>query len=236
MRFTLIPRSPKAAAIRSWVSGRPSVLPEILVAMAWASNEPIQIGRYRSASFSFRITRCWAVGMWMRMLSTDTSMRFFILGSILPFGPRHPSYLNAPTPLGVSLRTYVKSERGEGEKRAPDFDRRPQPHLSSFLRPAADEHVGRPGDQCRLRLHVDAGDRAGLASRIRGRRVRSRQTHVPLPGVRAVQSGKARDAGRPAAADRNGPRAPRGLFDPHLRRRGFRGRRRHRYARAHRRR
>src|SRR5207249_8129133 len=79
----------------SWVSGRPSALPEILVAMAWASKEPIQIGRYRSASFSLRITRCWAVGMWMRMLSTDTSMRFFILGSILAFGPPHPLYMNA---------------------------------------------------------------------------------------------------------------------------------------------
>src|SRR5437870_7166409 len=33
--------------------------------------------------------------MWMRMLSTDTSMRFFILGSILAFGPPHPFYMNA---------------------------------------------------------------------------------------------------------------------------------------------
>src|SRR3989442_3136813 len=122
MRLTLTPRSPKAVAIRSWVSGRPSGLPEILVAIAWASKGPIQIGRYRSASFSLRITRCWAVGMWMRMLSTDTSMRVFILGSLLPFGPRHPSHLNAPNPLGVSLRTYVQSERGERGQKAPEID------------------------------------------------------------------------------------------------------------------
>src|SRR5438552_17534757 len=102
--------------------------------------------------------------MWMRMLSTDTSMRFFILGSILPFGPRHPSYLNAPTPLGVSHRTYVKSERGEGEKGAPDIDRSTQPHLSSFPRPAADEPLLRAVDQCGLQLHHGAGDCAGITA------------------------------------------------------------------------
>src|SRR5438105_14454515 len=183
MRLTLMPRSPNAVAIRSCVSGRPRALPEILVAMAWASKEPIQMGRYRSASFSLRITRCWAVGMWIRMLSTDTSMRFFILGSILPFGPRHPSYLNAPDLRWVSLGTYVESERGEGSAGAGDSDRRPQPHLSSFFRPASDEHVGRKGDKCRLRLHVDARDRPCLAPGVRDRRLRSWQAHIPLPGI-----------------------------------------------------
>src|SRR5437879_4197278 len=48
-------------------------------------------GMRRSASCAFMTTRCVAVGMWTRMLSTDTSMRFFTLGSILPFGPRQPS-------------------------------------------------------------------------------------------------------------------------------------------------
>src|SRR5260370_36606943 len=99
MRFTLAARSPKAVAIRSWVSGRRRGLPEILVAIAWASNEPIQIGRYLSASFSFRITRCWAVGMWIRMLSTETSMMFFILGPILPRGLCHPSLVTVTPDL-----------------------------------------------------------------------------------------------------------------------------------------
>src|SRR5690242_3825222 len=116
MRLTLMPRSPNAVAIRSCVSGRPSALPEILVAMACASNEPIQMGRYRSASFSLRITRCWAVGMWMRMLSTETSMRFFILGSILVLGPSRPCYLNAQAPIGVSLGPTYTSEVAKGRR------------------------------------------------------------------------------------------------------------------------
>src|SRR5690242_17951196 len=164
MRLTLMPRSPNAVAIRSCVSGRPSALPEILVAMACASNEPIQMGRYRSASFSLRMTRCWAVGMWMRMLSTDTSMRFFILGSILPFDPPTPFYLNAPATVRVTNWAYVTFERGEGQTRPCDPDRRPQPDLPGVLCPPTDEHIGRQGDERRVRVHVDAGDRAGVAA------------------------------------------------------------------------
>src|SRR5260370_23911552 len=179
MRFTLTPRSPKAVAIRSWVRGRPRGLPEILVAIAWASKDPIQIGRYRSASFSFRITRCWAVGMWIRMLSTATSMRFFILDPILPLGLR-----GSPR---FELSGYVESRGGEGEARAARFDRRPQPHLPGALRPATDEHVGRAGDQCRLRLHGHARDRPRVPPGVRSGCLRSRRTHVPLEGIRGGQ-------------------------------------------------
>ena len=42
--------------------------------MAFASEEPIQIGRYRSRSDSFRITTCWLESMWTRTLSTTISM------------------------------------------------------------------------------------------------------------------------------------------------------------------
>src|SRR5258708_7747430 len=90
MRFRLIPRPREVVAMRAWDRGRPRGMPETLVAIACASKEPIQIGRYRSASFSFRITRCWAVGMCIRMLSTETSMRFFILGPTIPVGPSNP--------------------------------------------------------------------------------------------------------------------------------------------------
>src|SRR6266849_4021686 len=118
MRLTLTPRSPNAVAIRSWVRERPSGLPEILVAIAWASKEPIQIGRYLSASFSFRITRCCAVGMWIRMLSTETSMRFFILGPILPRGfVTLPGYCDPPpecAPHPASLRDADLPTGGEG--------------------------------------------------------------------------------------------------------------------------
>src|SRR6266849_5899600 len=216
MRLMLTPRSPNALAIRSWVSGRPTELPEILVAIACASKDPIQMGRYRSASFSLRITRCWAVGMCMRMLSTDTSMRFFILGSILPFGPRHPCCLNAPAPHRVTVGTYVKSERGEGETRAGHPDRRPQPDLPGILCLAADEHVGWPGDQRRVRLHVDACDSACLAPRVRDRSLRPRQTHISLPGVRGVQGGAPCHARRPSPADGDGAGGPGILLDPHL--------------------
>src|ERR1700694_1999066 len=148
--------------------------------------------------------------MWMRMLSTDTSMRFFILGSILPFGPPRPCYLNALGPIKVSPRTSVKSECGEGETRAACPDRRPQPYLPGVLRAPTHEHVRRPGDQCRLRLHLDAGDRAGLPARVRDRRLRSCQTHVPFQGVRAVEGRAPRDAGGPPASDGDGARGARG--------------------------
>src|SRR6195256_920096 len=109
MRFTLTPRSPNAVAMRSCVSGRPRGFPEILVAIAWASKEPIQIGRYRSASFSLRITRCWAVGMWIRMLSTETSMRFFIRDHITTSARQgHPvkreyGLVESGSPAGANL-------------------------------------------------------------------------------------------------------------------------------------
>src|SRR5258708_38415973 len=109
MRFTLIPRSPKAVAIRSWVRGRPRGLPEILVAIACASKEPIQIGRYPSAPFSFRITRGWAGGMCIRMLSTETSMRVFILGPTIPFGPSNPRNF-------IFLRPGYDMKVGEGKR------------------------------------------------------------------------------------------------------------------------
>src|SRR4030081_2022831 len=110
MRLTLTPRSPKAVAIRSCVRGRPSGLPEILVAIACASKDPIQMGRYRSASFSLRMTRCWAVGMCIRMLSTDTSMRFFILGSTIPLGPSRSRDLIMPGPRTIT--NVAKRKRG----------------------------------------------------------------------------------------------------------------------------
>src|SRR5437660_9346404 len=204
MRFTLTPRSPNALAMRSWVRGRPRGLPEILVAIAWASKDPIQMGRYLSASFSFRITRCWAVGIWIRMLSTETSMRFFILGPILP-------RVLSTTPLfeitcpGSPPRGYVESKRGEGEARARRSDRRPQPHLPGIFRPAADEHVGRAGDQCGVRLHLHARHRPGIAPGVRGGGVRRRRAHVPVQGIRGVQGRTPRDAGRAWPPERESP-------------------------------
>ena len=44
---------------RSWVSGRGTATPWSFTAMASASAGPIQMGRYRSESFSFKITTRW---------------------------------------------------------------------------------------------------------------------------------------------------------------------------------
>src|SRR3979409_22865 len=54
------------------------------------------------------MTRCWAVGMCIRMLSTDTSMRFFILGSTIPLGPSRSRDLIMPGP-----RTITKVAKGK---------------------------------------------------------------------------------------------------------------------------
>jgi len=43
---------------------------------------PIQIGRYRSVSFSLRMTTCWPLGMWTRMLSTCISTNLGAIGSL----------------------------------------------------------------------------------------------------------------------------------------------------------
>src|SRR5207248_10566698 len=153
MRLMLTPRSPNAFAIRSWVRGRPTELPEILAAMACASKDPIQIGRYRSASFSLRITRCCAVGIWIRMLSTETSMRFFILTAILPSGPWLSRFQSVQ---GGTHQGFLEFERGQGETGAGDPDRRPQTHLPGLLRPHADANVQRSGEERGLRLHVVA--------------------------------------------------------------------------------
>src|SRR5712692_2326567 len=166
MRLMLTPRSPKALAMRSCVRGRPSELPEILVAIACASEEPIQIGRYRSASFSLRITRCCAVGMWILMESTETSMRFFILEPILALGPGNSSSLqpgawvwHQPSPT-----TGAPATRSPGGAGTAGSDRCPQPDLPRFFCAAADEHLQRRGDQRGLWVHLDARHRAGVSS------------------------------------------------------------------------
>src|SRR6266513_2341224 len=98
------------------------------------------------------------------MLSTETSMRFFILGFILAFGPRRSCYLKRAGRLRVWTRPSVPFERAERKARKGRPDRRPQPHLPGVFRPASEEHVGWAGDQRRVRVHVTAGDRPGLAA------------------------------------------------------------------------
>src|SRR5260370_28351444 len=93
--------------------------------------------------------------MWILMLSTETSMRFFIRGSILPFGPPHPCYFNAPDPLRVTLGTYVRFERGEGTTWACDPDRPPRLIFPAFFPPPPNSNPGRPGADGLLGLTVE---------------------------------------------------------------------------------
>ena len=80
----LLPEIPswlKVDVIKSWVIGRSGAIPWIFIAMAFAANVPIQMGRYRSFGFSFKITMCWPVARCTRMLSTLTSTRSSVSAS-----------------------------------------------------------------------------------------------------------------------------------------------------------
>ncbi len=75
MRLMLEFSAATMLTIRSWVSGRSALSPWSRMAMAFASDGPIQIGRYRSRSDSFRMTTCWLESMCTRTLSTIISIR-----------------------------------------------------------------------------------------------------------------------------------------------------------------
>ncbi|TMF01199.1 MAG: bifunctional nuclease family protein [Chloroflexi bacterium] len=89
--------------------------------------------------------------------------------------------------LDFDARPSVPFERAERKARTGRPDRRSQSHLPGIFRSASDEHVGRAGDQRRVRIHIDACHRPGLAAGIRRGRFRRRRAHLPVPGVRAVQ-------------------------------------------------
>jgi hypothetical protein len=57
-RLRLPCTAPSTETSRSWVSGRSALIPWRRIAMAFASDGPIQIGRYRSRSVSLRMTTC----------------------------------------------------------------------------------------------------------------------------------------------------------------------------------
>ena len=67
------PSSARTPANRSWVSGRSGESPCSFIAIAFASQGPIQIGRKRRRSRSLRITTCWVESMCTRTLSTAIS-------------------------------------------------------------------------------------------------------------------------------------------------------------------
>src|SRR5437762_786202 len=96
-RSTRAPSSMIALTKRSWVSGRSAATPWSRIAIALASQAPIQIGRYRSCSVSLRITTWRFESMWTLTLSTTISTSRPISG--LPHrsagptrGARHAQY------------------------------------------------------------------------------------------------------------------------------------------------
>src|SRR3954466_14704155 len=72
-RSTWTPSCSSVAAKRSWVSGRSAARPWSRIAIALASQAPIQIGRDRSPSGSLRMTTCRLESMCTRTLSISIS-------------------------------------------------------------------------------------------------------------------------------------------------------------------
>src|SRR5438093_1235264 len=116
-RSTRTPRLSRALANRSWVSGRSAVRPWSFIAIALASHGPIQIGRYRSWSVSFRMTTWRLDSMWTRTLSTTISTS--------PFQASGSSLAMA----GLSHAELV--DRSDGARRTPaaePADEQPDDH------------------------------------------------------------------------------------------------------------
>ena len=76
------------ATNRSWVSGRSAAMPWRRIAIAWASQGPIQTGRIRPAPTSLS-SRTWRpVRMWTRTLSTTISISGTRSSAMAPIIPR----------------------------------------------------------------------------------------------------------------------------------------------------
>src|ERR1700694_5916535 len=164
---------------------------------------PIQIGKYRSVSFSLRITTCCPLGMCTRMESTCISTNLAILNSSLSyhrvfhgqtafvrFG--HSGHVRV---CGLPARLNFGSGGDPKEAAARPY-RRPLTGLSSLLCAALPDRPGRQYRQRRLRLYLDAP--AGLAGTpgLRARVFRSGWAHVPARGAGPVQGDSAADAAR----------------------------------------
>src|ERR1700674_5168781 len=151
---------------------------------------PIQIGKYRSVSFSFRITTCWPLGMCTRMESTCISANLAILNSSLSYHrvfSRQTGFCEIPARLNSDGARATK----EATARA---DRRPLAGLPSLLRVALPDRPGRQCRERRLRVYGDALARPSGASGLRARVFRSRGPHLPPRGAGTVQGDPAADA------------------------------------------
>src|SRR5436305_523983 len=104
IRSTCTPTSSSRFRMRSCVSGRGGTMPWRAKAMEDASDEPIQMGRYRSPSRSFSSTMGWFEGS-----STRTPIRF---SSIIARRPLYPHPRSAGNRDARSLRSWF----GRGQR------------------------------------------------------------------------------------------------------------------------
>src|SRR6267378_6683762 len=153
---------------------------------------PIQIGKYRSVSFSFRITTCCPLGMCTRMESTCISTNLAILNSSLSY---HRVFQSPTGFSGIPARLNSDGA-GAPKEAAARPDRRPLAGLSSLLCVAVPDRPGRKYRQRRLWFYVDALAGAARASGLRARLVRPGRPDVPARGARPVQGDPPPDASR----------------------------------------
>src|SRR6266851_4708181 len=162
---------------------------------------PIQIGKYRSVSFSFRITACCPLGMCTRMESTCISTNLAILNSSLSYhrvfhrltvfgGFPHSEQVCV---LRIPARLNFDGARAPKEAAARP-DRRPLAGLPSLLRAALPDRPGGQYRQRRVRVHVDAPAGSPGASRLRAGVVRFGRPDLPARGAGPVQGDPAADS------------------------------------------
>src|SRR5438270_2953695 len=156
---------------------------------------PIQMGKYRSVSFSLRITTCWPLGMCTRMESTCISTNLAMPNSCPSYHrilDGRPSFLRVLLPA-ASIHFDGERARKEGAARP---HRRPLPRLPGLLRAALADGSGRSCRERRLRPYVDVAARPAGTSGLRAPLVRSRRPDISPRSAGAVQGDQAADAAR----------------------------------------
>src|SRR5207245_10044321 len=147
------------------------------------------MGRYRSAVLSLRMTTCWPLGMWTRMLSTCISVKPLRATQMIlcrdDIFPAVAQELEGRRPC-----CHLES-LGNEPTPAPPAGRQPLADIPRILRAAGADGPQGPPHERRIRLHVDAAQRPARDGP-RGGGVRPPLEDVSPRGVRRVQ-GSARE-------------------------------------------
>src|SRR3954467_14339305 len=124
---------------RSWVSGRSAARPWRRMAIALASQAPIQIGRYRVPSTSLRMTTWRFESMWTRTLSTTISTR----RSMARLSHRSGGQ-SRPHPAPSTRHAHDESDRRAGHEATDVGEERDVAGLRPERRGAADQLEDEP--------------------------------------------------------------------------------------------